>query len=636
MRIPRFQLSGLKVRTSLIIVLVFFLIMLVAGAALGVLSLRANNQALGTIVTNQQLSSRLYQLIDGYKNVQVTLGRAIGSFIVNSDQQSYAIANEWGGESGAASSAISDESRKLISQARTEFDTAMTQFAQFRQQVAGTPDTGGFYRRVIEGYDILMKDGVQPLFDLLLQGQVNSVHETLGHTVSYLQQDLYSSLISLHRYQQRNIDSTYEGQTWQYNLVVQLVGVGMLACVLTAVIAYLFLGRMVLRPLREAGKHFERIAGGDLTEPVHVPSRNEIGVLFDAVRRMQDSLTRTVATVRDGVEQITHGSREIYAGNTDLSARTEQQAASLQETAASMGQLAGTVRLNAENAQQADALIRNAAQVAQRGGQAVGQVVSTMDTVSASAGKMSDIVTVIDGIAFQTNILALNAAVEAARAGEQGKGFAVVAGEVRSLAQRSAQAAKEIKGLIDTSVQRVQAGTQQADEAGRIMAEVVQSVERVTRIMAEISTASHEQSDGIEQVNLAVNEMDSVVQQNAALVQQATAAAGSLQDQAERLLRSVEVFRLSRDAAGHHVPHASSPGAARSQPGSGSGPAFAAGVMYNADPHNVQPDNEHDFTQPFIIDHDTAPAEHASSVDPGGVQSAGLYAASAPRLTPNT
>ena len=546
MRKLRHKLTDLKVRTSLIIVLVFFLIMLVAGAALGVLSLRANNQSLGTIVNNQQLNASLHQLIDNYKNIQVTLGRAIASYLVNGDQQRYAVASEWGDtSSSSASLAISDETHKFISRAQEEFDTAMKQFDQFKKQVADVTDSGGFYHRVIDGYAILMSDGVQPLFPMLKEGQVNAVHETLEHTVSYLQQDFYSSLRSLQRYQQRNIDNAYGTQTDQYTLVIQLVGVGMLACVLIALVAYWFLGRMVLRPLRDAGLHFERIASGDLTEKVVVPSRNEIGVLFDAVRRMQDSLARTVSSVRQGVEHITEGSREIYAGNTDLSRRTEQQASSLQETAASMEQLASTVRQNADNASQADTEIRKSAQVAQQGGQAVRQVVATMEEISASASKMADIVTVIDGIAFQTNILALNAAVEAARAGEQGKGFAVVAGEVRSLAQRSAQAAKEIKGLIDTSVQRINTGTDQADQAGRIMAEVVQSVDRVTQLMTEISSASHEQSDGIDQVNLAVADMDSVVQQNAALVQQATAAARVLQDQAEHLLDSVAVFKVS-------------------------------------------------------------------------------------------
>ncbi|ETH66964.1 methyl-accepting chemotaxis protein, partial [Bordetella pertussis] len=259
-----------------------------------------------------------------------------------------------------------------------------------------------------------------------------------------------------------------------------------------------FIGRAVLRPLKEAGQHFDRIAAGDLTARVDVRNSNEIGQLFAGLKRMEESLTRTVAAVRRGVDEINVGSREISAGNTDLSSHTEEQAASLEETAASMEQLASTVKQNADNARQANQLAGVASDVAERGGSAVSEVVTTMQDISASSRKISEIVSVIDGIAFQTNILALNAAVEAARAGEQGKGFAVVAGEVRSLAQRSAQAAKEIKVLIEDSVDKVGTGSQQVERAGATMQEIVASVKRVTDIMGEISAASEEQSSGIE------------------------------------------------------------------------------------------------------------------------------------------
>ena len=300
-----------------------------------------------------------------------------------------------------------------------------------------------------------------------------------------------------------------------------------------------------LQPLQEAGHHFDRIAGGDLTARIEARNTNEIGLLFAALKRMQESLTRTVSAVRRGVDEINVGSHEIAAGNTDLSSRTEQQAASLEETAASMEQLASTVKQNADNARQANQLAASASDVAERGGSAVSEVVTTMHGISASSRKISEIVSVIDGIAFQTNILALNAAVEAARAGEQGKGFAVVAGEVRSLAQRSAQAAKEIKGLIEDSVGKVGAGSQQVERAGATMQEIVASVKRVTDIMGEISAASEEQSSGIDQVNRAVSQMDEVTQQNAALVEEAAAAAGSLQEQAQRLAEAVAVFKIN-------------------------------------------------------------------------------------------
>ena len=321
---------------------------------------------------------------------------------------------------------------------------------------------------------------------------------------------------------------------------------------LTALMAlgcWLFMNRTVLRPLSEAVSHFGRIAGGDMTGRVEVPSSNEIGQLFSAIGRMQEALTRTVARVRAGVAEINVGARDIAEGNNDLSSRTEQQAASLEQTAASMEQLASTVRQNADNARQANTLAANASAVAVKGGDAVAEVVGTMDGISTSSRKIAEIVGVIDSIAFQTNILALNAAVEAARAGEQGKGFAVVAAEVRSLAQRSAQAAKEIKGLIDDSVSKVMAGSTQVETAGQTMQEIVASVRRVSDIIGEIAAASQEQSSGIDQVNRAVSQMDQVTQQNAALVEQAAAAAGALQSQAHSLADAVDVFRIDDDAA---------------------------------------------------------------------------------------
>jgi len=303
-----------------------------------------------------------------------------------------------------------------------------------------------------------------------------------------------------------------------------------------------------------------RIADGDLDLQVAVAAKDQHSLLH-AMRRMQERLAATVREIRDGSSAISGATREIAAGNADLSARTEQQAASLQQTAASMEQLTATVKQNADNARQAGQLAQSASAIAARGGAVVSQVVDTMQGISTSSRKIADIIGVIDGIAFQTNILALNAAVEAARAGEQGRGFAVVAGEVRTLAQRSAQAAKEIKALIDDSVSRVDSGSALVDRAGDTMDEVVQAVKRVTDIMDEISEASAEQSSGIEQINQAVIQMDQVTQQNAALVEQAAAAAGSLEQQAQRLQQAVSVFRLQEAAAS-----AARTGHQRSQP----------------------------------------------------------------------
>jgi len=307
------------------------------------------------------------------------------------------------------------------------------------------------------------------------------------------------------------------------------------------------LSRHVLKPLRQANQLFDSIASGDLTQRVMIASKNEIGQLFQSFARMQDSLRTTVMQVRNSVDEINVGVGEIAAGNADLSGRTESQAASLEETAASMTQLASTVKQNADNARQANQLAANASNVAERGGQVVSEVVDTMTEISTKSHKISEIVTVIDGIAFQTNILALNAAVEAARAGEQGKGFAVVAGEVRALAQKSAQAAKEIKTLIEDSANRVEAGTQQVERAGMTMHEIVDSVRRVTAIMGEISVASQEQASGIDQVNQAVSKMDEVTQQNAALVEEAAAAALSLKEQSHQLVQAVAIFKTQGD-----------------------------------------------------------------------------------------
>lgn len=314
--------------------------------------------------------------------------------------------------------------------------------------------------------------------------------------------------------------------------------------VILALAAYLTLSRTVLRPLKKVGDYFAHIAAGDLTQRIDTTSKNEIGALHAALKRMQDSLAHIVGTVRAGMDQIGSGSQHIVDGNTDLSARTEQQAAALQQTAASMEELAGTVKQNADNARQANQLAATASDVARKGGQAVGEVVATMQAISGSSHKISDIVGVIDSIAFQTNILALNAAVEAARAGEQGRGFAVVASEVRALAQRSAQAAKEIKALIDDSVSKVAEGSGQVERAGATMEEIVASVARVTDIMGEISAASTEQSSGIGEINRAVAQMDDVTQQNAVLVDRAAGEAADLGRQIGRVIHAVSVFKV--------------------------------------------------------------------------------------------
>ena len=322
----------------------------------------------------------------------------------------------------------------------------------------------------------------------------------------------------------------------------------MLAIIIFAVITAVLVGWVIIRsitvPLYHAVAMAQRVADGDLRTDVVVTRHDEVGALLTALQDMNSNLSHIVGEVRVGTESIASASAEIAAGNLDLSNRTEAQAGSLEETASAMEQLTSTVKQNADNARQANQLAETASQVASKGGAVVSDVVNTMSEINDSARKIADIIGVIDGIAFQTNILALNAAVEAARAGEQGRGFAVVATEVRSLAQRSAAAAKEIKLLIDDSVDKVEQGNKQAAQAGTTMREVVSSVQRVTDIMSEISAASREQSQGIEEINNAITQMDETTQQNAALVEQAAAAAKSLQDQAGNLEGLVNQFKL--------------------------------------------------------------------------------------------
>ncbi len=306
-----------------------------------------------------------------------------------------------------------------------------------------------------------------------------------------------------------------------------------------------WLSRSITRPIGEAVGVARRVAAGDLTTRIDVTQTDEAGQLLAALKQMNDSLVKVVGSVRQSSDSIATGSAQIAAGNQDLSQRTEQQASALEETAASMEELGATVRQNADNAKQANQLALGASTVAVRGGEVVSQVVDTMKGINDSSRKIADIIGVIDGIAFQTNILALNAAVEAARAGEQGRGFAVVASEVRSLAARSAEAAKEIKGLISASVERVEQGTTLVDQAGVTMAEIVTAIRRVTDIMGEISSASIEQSAGVAQVGEAVTQMDQTTQQNAALVEESAAAAESLKLQAQQMVQAVAVFTLT-------------------------------------------------------------------------------------------
>ena len=338
--------------------------------------------------------------------------------------------------------------------------------------------------------------------------------------------------------------STQEAEAVYASARNELVGAALLSVALV-IVGSTWLVRSITAPLKQALAVADRVASGDLSGRIEVGARDEAGLVLEALARMRASLTRVVADVRQNSDSVATASAQIAQGNHDLSGRTEQQASALQQTAATMEQLGTTVRHNADNARQANQLAQSASTIAAQGGDVVGKVVTTMQGINDSSRKIGDIIGTIDGIAFQTNILALNAAVEAARAGEQGRGFAVVASEVRSLAQRSAEAAREIKTLIAHSVEQVAQGSQLVDEAGKTMGEIVGSIQRVSDIVAEITAASAQQSSGVQQVGDAVGQMDRATQQNAALVEESAAAAESLKNQAQQLVSTVAVFRLA-------------------------------------------------------------------------------------------
>lgn len=429
-----------------------------------------------------------------------------------------------------------DANRQVIDQAlatvRPFFDTP-----QERETLQTLEAVRGRYVKSFQAVGALLKSGEREAARQRLLDETLPILDSLQDRIIEISKIQSAEMTEAGTASQKVIDDA-----GRMNLV--LSG---LALVLGAFFAWRA-AKSVTGPLAQAVTVAEAVARGDLGHPIEARTNDETGRLMRALHDMQEKLADAVRSIRAGSETISSASGQIAAGNTDLSSRTEQQAASLEETAASMEELASTVKQNADNALQANQLAASASAIAQRGGVVVSAVVSTMGDISASSRKISEIVSVIDGIAFQTNILALNAAVEAARAGEQGKGFAVVAGEVRSLAQRSAQAAREIKQLIEHSAGKVSEGSTQVENAGATMQEVVASVKRVTDIMGEIAAASQEQASGIDQVNRAVSQMDEVTQQNAALVEEAAAAAGSMQDQARELVRAVGVFRLAEDA----------------------------------------------------------------------------------------
>ncbi|MBW5826123.1 Tar ligand binding domain-containing protein [Yersinia kristensenii] len=435
---------------------------------------------------------------------------------------------------------------KELKSSNTALENLKKELAQFKAidhaQIDPALVTG-----VVNGWSGLIDQGVTPLFQAAMNNN-DTVYEDLAKkTVPALSRQYGAVAENFNQAASKAIGVAKE----QFAHLTRVSSIILISALVAGLVILLVTDRYLIvnmvRPLDDIRAHFRAIASGQLGQPITDFGRNCVGQLFPLLRDVQASLANTVKAIRSSTDGIYHGAAEISAGNTDLSSRTEQQAAALEETAASMEQLTATVKHNADNAHHASQLAANASITAKKGGALVADVVHTMDEISASSRKIAEITTVINSIAFQTNILALNAAVEAARAGEQGRGFAVVASEVRNLAQRSAQAAKEIDNLITESVSRVSSGSALVESAGITMDEIVRSITNVTDLMGEIASASDEQSKGITQVGQAVAEMDSVTQQNAALVQQASRAAASLEEQAAQLNQAVAVFKLRSD-----------------------------------------------------------------------------------------
>jgi len=510
----------LSIKSRLVFVIAFLAVELVAGAVIGIYNLG---------IANAELKQMYDHRLVGLNQV----GQVTGLITANQLALAKAVNIEDAGQRGAAMSAIDANIASIdkLWDAYKAMDLNEAERAMAEQFAAARK---AFVDQGLSPAVAAIRANDNAAAIALLNGPMTQLYVPLN--------DLGGKMI---KQQQDAALSEYQASQATFETVRAVCLAGLVfGLVLAAFIGWVLV-RAIVRPLEQAVSIAGAVAKGDLTQQIVVTSHDETGRLLQALKEMNDSLVHIVSKVRTGTDNIATASGEIAAGNLDLSSRTEQQAGSLEETASSMEQLTSTVKQNADNARQANALATSASEVAGKGGAVVEQVVQTMGAINASATRIVDIIAVIDGIAFQTNILALNAAVEAARAGEQGRGFAVVAGEVRSLAQRSAAAAKEIKLLIDDSVEKVHHGSELVDRAGSTMLEIVQSVNRVNDIMAEITAASQEQTVGIEQINGAVAQMDQVTQQNAALVEQASAAAASLQDEASALAQTVGAFKLN-------------------------------------------------------------------------------------------
>ncbi|MGO1237579.1 MAG: methyl-accepting chemotaxis protein [Hafnia alvei] len=520
------MLNRIKVVTSLLLVLGLFGILQMTSGGLFFNALKNDKENFTVLQTIRQQQSTLNGSWVALLQTRNTLNRAGIRYMMDVNK--------------TGSGATVDD---LLQIAKSTLQQAEGRWAEYEALPIDPRQSQDATAELKRHYDIL-HGALSELIQLLSTGKIN---EFFDQPTQGYQDGFEKSYVTYLTQNDRLYQEAVDDNNSSYSMAMWIL-VGVLALVAAAIILVWFgIRRTLIVPLNRLIGSIKHIANGDLARSIDVNGTNEMGQLAASLKHMQGELVRTVGNVRQGANAIYSGASEISAGNNDLSSRTEQQAASLEETAASMEQLTATVKQNAENARQASHLALSASETAQRGGKVVANVVQTMHEIAGSSQKIADITSVIDGIAFQNNILALNAAVEAARAGEQGRGFAVVAGEVRNLAQRSAQAAKEIKGLIEDSVNRVDIGSTLVESAGETMGDIVSAVTRVTDIMGEIASASDEQSRGIDQVGQAVSEMDRVTQQNAALVEESASAAAALEEQASMLTQAVSVFRIQQD-----------------------------------------------------------------------------------------
>jgi len=521
------MLTNMKIRTGLLLVLGLFSAALWAAVCMAWLDARQSGKAMDEVI---RLSDRQIEPLHDTERLMLTALVNMDNAYIKLQHGDQITANDYTRKASAA-----------LLQAKNTIDAYRAASA-----LIGSGDPlAAHVLDAYANYTNVLTSREEALYDVSLDAYVAATANAEQADTTF-----EATLRDVIQHAEHMRDDLRNASSRRSTMAVYLAGVLFVLSLALTVFYWVLFDRVLLQPLRAAGQHFDRISGGDLSTPINGISNNEIGVLLSALQRMQHSLMKTVSVIRQGTNDVHDSAQNIARGNIELSSRTEQQAAALEETAATLGQLSAAVKQNAENSQHTTQLARDAANNATQGGEIVSRIVNTIGRVSESAHKITDIVGVIDGIAFQTNILALNAAVEAARAGVQGKGFAVVATEVRSLALRSAQAAKEIKILIEDSVARVKLGSEQVTHAGQTMQQIVASVNDVMHTMNKVSIATSEQSDGIEQVSLAVIQMDQSTQQNGLLVEQTASAAEALRTQADRLVESVSLFQVDGEQRG--------------------------------------------------------------------------------------